>query len=260
MRIVFITQDDSFYIGRLFRALLEQCGDEFDIRRAVICRTMGKSTRKLAAELLDFYGPVDFVRMGARYATNRALAMLVGSWNSRWPISLSQLFLAHGVPTLHCQNVNARATVEAIGREEPDLIVSVAAPQVFKRRLLEVPRVACINIHTARLPQYRGMMPNFWVLYHGDQRSAITVHTMDKEIDKGATVLQREFDILPDESLDQLIKRTKTMGASCLLAAMRKIKQHGIVALDPPDIEPSYFSFPSREHVTQLRSTGRRLL
>jgi len=50
---------------------------------------------------------------------------------------------------------------------KPDVIFSVSAPQILKKNLIKLPNWGCINVHTAKLPEYRGMVPNFWAMYHG---------------------------------------------------------------------------------------------
>lgn len=260
MRIAVITQDDTFYIGRFFETFLDTLPEQIDLRAAVVCRTMGKSPIKLAADLLEFYGPVDFARMLARYGTGKLLAQTVGRVSRRHPHSLTQLFRSRNVEVIPTQNVNGSALRKRLVEEKLDLIVSVAAPQIFKGKLLSTARMGCINIHTARLPKYRGMMPNFWVLYHDDKRSAITIHTMDVEIDRGKMLMQHEFEIDPQESLDQLIKRTKKLGAECMVRALTSIAERGLELHEFPEIEPSYFSFPRREHVRHFRRLGRKLI
>ena len=64
----------------------------------------------------------------------------------------------------------------------------------------------------------------------------------------------------PDENLDQLIKRTKTLGARCMAEALLQIRRVGLQALPLPDVEPSYFSFPTKANVQSFRARGRRLL
>ena len=184
MRIVFVTQDDPFYIKTMFEEFLTQNGDRHEVKAVVVCKTMGKKMSKLVPQLYGFYGPVDFGRMGFRFASNKFLAATVGRITSK-AFNLEQLFAARGVEVLRAENINSRALHDKLSAIEFDIIVSVAAPQVFKKRLLRLPDKGCINIHTARLPQYRGMMPNFWVMHNGDKQSAITIHTMDAEIDAG---------------------------------------------------------------------------
>jgi methionyl-tRNA formyltransferase len=260
MRIAVITQDDTFYIGRFFEAFLDGLPTGIELRAAVVCRTMGKSPFKLAADLLEFYGPVDFVRMLARYGKGKLLAQTVGRVSRSHPQSLTQLFRSRDIEVIPTRNVNGKLLRQRLMDEKLDLIVSVAAPQLFKGKLLGAARLGCINIHTARLPKYRGMMPNFWVLYHGDKRSAITIHTMDVEIDRGKLLMQHEFEIDPAESLDQLIKRTKRLGAECMLRALAAIAERGLEPREFPDLAPSYFSFPRREHVRHFRRLGRKLI
>src|SRR2546429_8962132 len=51
-----------------------------------------------------------------------------------------------------------------------DVLLSVAAPEIFRRpALMAVPHV--LNVHSGKLPLYRGMMPTFWALQNGDARS-----------------------------------------------------------------------------------------
>ena len=83
---------------------------------------------------------------------------------------------------------------------------------------------------------------------------------MDVDIDRGDILLQKEFEIDPRESLDQLIKRTKRLGADRMLECLSLIEEVGFKPLELPDVEPSYFSFPTREHVRRFRRKGYRLL
>lgn len=260
MRIFFITQDDPFFIKIFFDRFFEVRPEGVEIVGAAVARTMGESKRALLKRLYDFYGPVDLVRMLSRYGVRQLLAQTVGRISRRHPVTLEQVFRSHGVPVVRPTNVNGKKFRGWLSEQQPDLLVSVAAPQIFKKRLLAIPRIACINVHTARLPKYRGMLPNFWVLYHGDPTSAVTVHTMDEKIDRGRMLVQREFPIEADESLDQLIRRTKRLGAECVAETIERIGREGLVPIDPPEVEPSYFSFPTREHARELRARGRRLL
>jgi len=127
MRIVLISQDDPFYIKEFFEPFLAGCPEEIEIRAAVLCRTMGKSRRTLAAELWRFYGPIDFVRMGLRYTWILMRAAVA----RKRPVRLPQLFEHHGIPVIETLNVNGRKLREQLETIGPDLIVSVAAPQVF---------------------------------------------------------------------------------------------------------------------------------
>jgi methionyl-tRNA formyltransferase len=139
------------------------------------------------------------------------------------------------------------------------LIVSVAAPVLFKRDLISLPRIGCINIHNAKLPKYRGMMPNFWQLYHREKTTGITIHEINPKIDDGRILLQDEMEISEDETLDSLIRKTKKAGAHMMIEAIRRIKQEDVRYLENPATEGSYFSFPKREDVKEFKKRGGRI-
>jgi methionyl-tRNA formyltransferase len=72
-RILFITQEDPFYVRLFFEAFFKQYAPLADVRGVVIAPTMGKkSMSNLIRQMFDFYGPVDFVRMGLRYTWHKA--------------------------------------------------------------------------------------------------------------------------------------------------------------------------------------------
>ena len=50
-----------------------------------------------------------------------------------------------------------------------------------------------LNIHSGRLPKYRGMMPTFWQLLAGEREATITVHEMVPRLDAGAVLGKVEF-------------------------------------------------------------------
>jgi methionyl-tRNA formyltransferase len=260
MKIVFITQEDPFYIRIFFETFFKNYKNPDEILGVVLCRTMGRSRWKLVKQMYGFYGPLDFVRMGLRYVGSRALGVLLkGRYTGRF-FDLEQLCGHYRIEMIRSNNVNDAGTVEWIRNKEADVIVSVAAPHIFKEAILGVARWGCINIHSAKLPQYRGMLPNFWNMYHNEKSSAITIHTMDLEIDRGKILLQREFEIKPEESLDQLIKRTKAFGALCLIEVLNNIKGGAVVYKEPDKAPSSYFSFPTPRDVKQFRRMGKRLL
>jgi methionyl-tRNA formyltransferase len=267
MNILFITQDDPFYIPHFFREFFAHLRDpEIEVRGIVIQAPLGKkSTHALMKQMLGFYGWADFLRVGFRFAFYKAMnAIATRGFRGRFPgtFSLEHFLLKHGIEIVHCADVSAAAFVEAVEARSLDLIVSVAASQKFGRELLAAPRYGCINVHNSRLPRNRGMLPNFWSLYHcdADPISAMTVHKMNEALDDGAIVLQEELRLDPAESLEALIVRTKKLNAHLVLRALALYK-NGEPALLPNDrAHGTYNGFPSREDVERFRAKGLRLL
>jgi len=249
-RILFITQEDPFYIRIFFEEFLKNYSDKTHILGVVICPTMAKkSTIELVKQMYSFYGMRDFLRMALRYI----LVKVKGN-------TLKSLCNIYNIPIYKEYNINGDVFLDYWGQRNLDVIVSVAAPKTFKKNLLNLPKWGCINIHHSKLPHYRGMMPNFWQMYHSEKNSGITVHKINSKIDEGEIILQQEITIDAGESLDSLIKRSKRRGAHSVIEALGMIREGKVVYL-PNHIEKGlYFSFPTRADVLEFRRRGKKIL
>jgi methionyl-tRNA formyltransferase len=154
--------------------------------------------------------------------------------------------------------VNAPQSLDAIRRLRPDLLVSVAGNQIFRRPLIELAPKGCLNLHTALLPKYRGLMPTFWALKNGESETGVSVFLIDEGIDSGPIVVQKRIGIGTD-SLEQLIRRTKVIGMDAVWEAVEKIRSGNVELMPNPDTEKTYFSFPTRADVRAFRAAGKRL-
>lgn len=260
MNILFITQDDPFYIKVFFENILKHYPSANGIKGVVLCETMGKGKVKLAMELYGFYGLKDFMKMGFRFVKCKILGSLCSLFRIKRFYDLRTVLKFYNIPILELDNINGKEFLNDIKKYDLDLIISVACPKIFKNNLLSIPKHGCINIHTAKLPNYRGMMPNFWNMFNDEKETGITIHKMNSGIDEGEIVFQRNVVIKPEESLDTLIKRTKKIGAEAMIEILTQFKE-GTVKYKENDYQKgSYYSFPTNEHVKEFRRRGKRLL
>ena len=259
--LIFITQDDPFYVRCFFDEFFRIYPNAQEIKAVVIQNPMGKrSAWALAKQMYAFYGLTDFFKMGFRYLKTKSLTKLSHVYpKSEW-FDLKQLCRAQNIKVLYQNALHQPEFLDKLRRQNLDLIISVAAPTIFKQELIDIPRLGCINIHHAPLPRYRGMMPNFWQLYHGEKTVGITIHKINSKIDEGEIILQRQVLITPSESLDALIKRTKRLGAHYMVEAIKMIRNGRVRYKKNRPEEGSYFSFPTREDVRKFREMGHRLL
>lgn len=64
-----------------------------------------------------------------------------------------------------------------------------------------------LNIHPSLLPKYPGLHPQQQALDAGATVSGATVHFVNKDLDAGPIVLQREVPVLPGDTADTLAAR-----------------------------------------------------
>lgn len=250
LRVLFVTEDDPLYVIRFFdiffaeypRERLEICGITID-------RPFHEPMWKTLDRMHGFYGPWGSFRQGLRFINARLRGR-----------SIESLARSAGVPLVRARSVNQPEYIDQVRAMAPDVIVSVAAPEVFKPELLKVPRLGCINIHSGRLPMYRGMMPTFWQMLRGEKAATITVHRMAEKLDAGDVLATQDFAIKTFDSLDRVIQGTKHEGARLVIRVLLDLRA-GRTQPSPLDmIDAHYFSFPKPEHVQEFRKRGHQLL
>lgn len=250
LRILLVTEDDPLYVIRFFEVFLDEYpADEMELVGITVDEAFHEPIHKTARRMLGFYGPVGFVRQGLNF---------VGTKLGR--VSIERLANAKGVPSVPTGSVNDPAYVERVRELSPDVIVSVAAPEIFKKELLGAARLGCINIHSGRLPVYRGMMPTFWQLLEGEKVATVTVHEMAEKLDAGGVLGTIEFPLRERDSLHRVITGTKREGARLMIDVLRRMKA-GQAEAEPLDMSGAgYFSFPKPADVRTFRSLGHRML
>lgn len=259
MRLALITQDEPFYLPAALDAICTARRDE--IVALIVLPAFNEKLTATARRLYTFYGPVDFLRLAIRFAWAKSANLLNRIFPLTRPFSAIDVARRHNIPVYPIPKINASESVSFLGKTvRPDLIVSIAASQIFRSAVLQVPVHGCINLHSAPLPRYQGMMPNFWAMVSGEKETAVTVHYMVEKIDAGDIIIQRPVPIAPSDSLHDLMVRSKKIGAQAVLDAISQIEK-GAVQTRPLDTgQATYFSFPTRSDAQRLRAQGRRLL
>ena len=250
LRILFVTEDDPLYVIQFFKVFFaEYPREKLDIIGTTVVDAFHEPIWKTAWRMFRFYGLIDFIRLSLRF---------VGVKLKRE--SISSLAQESGIKVVPAKSINDAQYLQTAEALVPDVIVSVAAPEIFRRGILDLPRIKCINIHSGRLPVYRGMMPNFWQLLHGESHATITVHEMAEKLDAGGIIKTKEFPLLDHDSLDRVIVGTKQEGARLMIDVLCDI-QCGILDSTPLDMSnASYFSFPQPKDVRALRKRGHNML
>src|SRR5256714_9424846 len=90
--------------------------------------------------------------------------------------------------------------VEEIRALNSDAIVVMAYGQILPRGVLEIPRIACLNLHASLLPRHRGAAPIQAAIVAGDRETGISVMYMDEGLDTGDVLLQNRIEIAPGET------------------------------------------------------------
>ncbi|HEY9859846.1 MAG TPA: methionyl-tRNA formyltransferase, partial [Candidatus Obscuribacterales bacterium] len=100
----------------------------------------------------------------------------------------------------------------------------VAYGQILSQRILDMPRLGCINGHGSILPQYRGAAPIQWCLYHGETETGITTMLMDAGMDTGPMLLKATTSIGLLDTVQDLATRLAELSADLLVDTLLKLE------------------------------------
>lgn len=250
LRVVIITEDDPLYVIEFFRVFFDEfpCG-EIEVCGMTIDRAFHEPLQHTLLRMMRFYGWFGTFFQGVRFVKAKVSRSTIAS-----------LADEHGVTVLETESVNDRAYLDRVRSLRPDLIASVAGPEIFSSDLLELAPLGCINVHSGRLPTYRGMLPCFWQMVRGEPEVTITVHRMVEKLDAGDILATQAFPIRASDSLDRVIRGTKRAGARLFIEVLRDLRT-GVAQGTPLDwSKAGYFRFPNSTDVRKFRRRGHKLL
>jgi methionyl-tRNA formyltransferase len=130
--------------------------------------------------------------------------------------------------------VKGGAGLEAIREAAPDVLVVVAYGEILPREVLEIPRVAPVNLHFSLLPALRGADPVRRALLEGRTATGVTTIRMDEGMDTGPILLQREEPIRDDDDAGTVGDRLAVTGGDLLVRTL-DLLERGEVEERPQD-------------------------
>jgi methionyl-tRNA formyltransferase len=121
---------------------------------------------------------------------------------------------------LQPKRIKAEEAVAEIRALAPEVIVVMAYGQILPRTVLDIPRIACLNLHASLLPRHRGAAPIQAAIVGGDRETGISVMYMDEGLDTGDVLLQKRIEIAENETGGSLHDRLAEIAPAALAEAL----------------------------------------
>ena len=144
----------------------------------------------------------------------------VGRSQILMPPAAKALGMTLNLPVLQPQKVRRPEELERIGTLRPDLIVVMAYGQILPKGLLEMPTLACLNLHASLLPRHRGAAPIQASILAGDRATGITVMHVAEGLDTGDILVAKSIPIRRRETGGSLHDRLAEIGPETLSMAL----------------------------------------
>ncbi len=249
MNIILITQNEPFYLRDSISYLIKNLPKGCKIGGVILLQTspFGKKLNKLQKgfSTLNIFG--------IKFTLYYLIRLILTKINGR---SVEKFLLNRKIPIIKLdESINSPSSIIKISNYRPDLMISIQGNEIFKKPIINLAPNGCLNLHTALLPKYRGLMPSFWVLKNGEKKTGVSVFFVDEGIDSGPIFIQREV-FINNMTQAQLIKLTKRVGMECIIEAINKIINGDISTIPNDDRNMTYFGFPEKKDVAEFRKRG----
>ena len=142
------------------------------------------------------------------------------------------------------ESCNEKECIEKIKELDADIGVVCSYNYKLSCEFLETTKMGFINSHPSKLPDYRGAAPYFHIINNNEKKSAITLHFMDETFDTGDIIYQKEFDIMPIETMGTLFNRTNFMLAEGLIRILSDLEGGKQLIRIPQDKRGIYIDAP----------------
>lgn len=158
------------------------------------------------------------------------------------PTPVKEAALKHGLTVLQPKKVREEAFLDQLEKLDADVAVVVAFGQIIPKRLLEIPKYGCINVHASLLPDYRGAAPIQHVLLDGRKETGITVMKMDEGLDTGDMIAKVVIPISEEETGGSLFEKLSAAGAGLLVETLPRIASKEAVYEKQPKESPTPYA------------------
>lgn len=130
-----------------------------------------------------------------------------------------------GLSCFSPDKVSEKASIEKLREIDADLFVVVAFGEIVSQDILNLPSLACINVHTSLLPKYRGAAPIQRAVMDGEMKTGVTIMHMVKKMDAGDIISQKEVPIEEEETFGSLEEKLLEISKELLLETLLNFKK-----------------------------------
>ena len=145
------------------------------------------------------------------------------------------------------KNINIRVPekldheeINFISNKEIDIIIVAAYGLILPERILKIPKYGCLNVHASLLPKWRGAAPIQRSIMAGDKKTGISYMLMDKGLDTGPVILQKETQIGENDNFLKVHDSLSLIASQTISETILKFIEGKLAAKEQNDDIASY--------------------
>ena len=136
--------------------------------------------------------------------------------------------VGHKLNVLQPTSLKDPEFIEKLKGYKAELFIVVAF-RMLPESVWSIPRLGTFNLHASLLPQYRGAAPINWAIMDGERLTGVTTFMIDRDIDTGNILMQRECLIEKSDTAGTLHDKLMNIGSDIVTKTVDDILHHRAV-------------------------------
>jgi methionyl-tRNA formyltransferase len=162
------------------------------------------------------------------------------------PTEVKAAALKLDIPVVEPERLD-ESFITVLGEWKPDVIVVAAFGKILPKRVLEYPRLGCVNLHGSLLPRHRGASPIAAAILAGDPITGVCTMLMDEGMDTGAILMRKEVPIEADDTTGSLHDKMMEPGACLVVETLKNIVEGRIQPVPQDNSKATYCDLMTKE-------------
>lgn len=156
---------------------------------------------------------------------------------------------SHNLYEIEAKSVNSAEFKKEILKLNADVILVGTWGEKLKKSIINLAKLATINVHPSLLPKYRGPNPYLQAIKHREKESGVTFHLMDENFDTGAILLQRHAEISRKDTGKELREKIAPIARDGVCELMRKLDNEIIIPVAQDEKYATYYPQITKDEV-----------
>lgn len=151
-----------------------------------------------------------------------------GRGGAMMPSAVKETALRYNIPVFEPVKLKDPGFAETLKSYSPDFLVVVAYGRILPAPVLNIPKIAPVNLHASLLPKYRGAAPIAWAIINGETETGVCTMLMSEGLDEGDVLLCERTAIDQSDNAETLTNRLADMGGPLLIKTLRGLRNGSV--------------------------------
>jgi len=160
-------------------------------------------------------------------------------------------------PIANLNHPNTQEGLNQLAATSPDLVMCIRYGCILDMDALSIPKFGVLNLHSGKLPEYRGVMATFWAMLAGDDELCTTLHWIhDATIDTGPIISIQGTAREPSACYLSNTLGLYPTGCEAAISAIDSVAAGNTLPALERQANARYFSFPDEIALAEAQSAG----